>query len=73
MIIKKTRTVLPLFLTLAVATSAFAQELTIDKANAVQVEPDYCLFVDQHLPTRVFLATRICTQVTRPMPAPFCL
>ncbi len=46
-------TKLTLCLALAMATSAFAQELTLDKKNAAYNEPDYSPFVDQHFPTRV--------------------
>ena len=38
---------------MAMATSAFAQEFTIDKEQAAYNEPDYSPFVDQHFPTRV--------------------
>ena len=41
-------------LTLALATSAFAQELVPDKKHAMSSGADYSPFVDQHYPTRVF-------------------
>jgi len=34
-------------------TSAFAQELTVHKDNAVQAKEDYSPFVDQHYPTQI--------------------
>jgi len=36
------------------ASPLLAQELTVDKNNVVQSEPDYSPFVDQHYPTQIF-------------------
>ena len=48
------RTKLALCLTVAMTSSAVAQELTVHEKNVVSANADYSPFVDQHFPTRVF-------------------
>ena len=43
-----------LVLVLALAPTAQAQDVQVTRDNAVQAEPDYSPFVDQHFPTRIF-------------------
>ncbi len=43
---------LTMCLTFAIATTAFAQEFTVDEENAGSKKAEYSPFVDQHFPTR---------------------
>ncbi len=45
-------TKLTMCLTFAIATTAFAQDFTVDEDNVVSIKVEYSPFVDQHFPTR---------------------